>query len=129
MTGSGNYRMLGVSSQMSPVPGHTVAPADTAPVSPVPAVLEEPWEVGDAAGFAAMTGALAVDISHGPGHVGVVVNATQDGPSRFPKAAVVVVVESTAAEEGVNGDVKSPGWHTDPDSSIREAARPGLLGP
>lgn len=41
----------------------------------------------------------------------------------------MVVVESAAAEEGVNGDVKSPGLHTDPDPSIRAAARPSLLGP
>lgn len=41
----------------------------------------------------------------------------------------MVVVESTAAEEGVNGDVKSPGSHTDPDSRIRAATRPGLLDP
>lgn len=81
MTGSANYRTLKVSSQMPPVPAHTAAAADTAPVSPVPAVSEKPWEVGDAAGFAAMTGVLVVDISHGPGHVGVAVNATQDGPS------------------------------------------------
>lgn len=81
MTGSANCRTLEVSSQMSPVPAHTEALADTAPASPVPAVSEGPWEVGDAAGFAAMTEALAADISHGPGHVGMVVNATQDGPS------------------------------------------------